>query len=749
MTHSATARILKAVNALIVILLTAGLGATYWYVWRPLPQRSGSVAAPVAAPVAVSFDSLGEPHIRASSQQDAWIVQGYVTAQDRLWQMDSLRRYASGTLAEVLGPAALDTDRDMRRLRLRRLAEAAYVRLPATDRAGLADYTLGVNEFIATHLDNLPIEFTLLGYQPRPWSAIDSLLVGLYMFRDLTTTWRDEIAKRAMLADGDAGKVNFLFADRAGNEPAPGSNGWAIAGSHTASGKPLLSSDMHLAYSLPGIWYMAHLQAPGLDVAGVTLPGVPGVVVGHNQHIAWGITNLQFDVQDLYSEKLDDRTGRYLYQGNIEQARGEREIIQVKGARAVEMATWVTRHGPLFIVDGHEHLALRWTAAEPGLFQFPILDIDRAENWQQFTTALSRWVGPGSNFVYADTAGNIGYHAAAMLPKRRGYSGDVPVDGSSGNFDWDGFIPFEQLPSVYNPASGIIASANQNPFPRDYPYPVNGNFAPPYRVLRIRELLSAHNGWRAADMLGVQGDIYSAFSKFLSVQVVAAVDKRGAHNVALDPAVALLRAWNGSMDKDLGAPFLISLVYQHVRSSVAGVAAPGNGQVYEFNMGPSVIETLLRERPDGWFQDYDAMLLRALMDAVDEGKRIQGRDVQRWRYGNYLRIEIDQPVIHAALRKLPGIGKALDFFEIGPVAMSGSATTVRQTTRALAPSMRMTADLGDWDRSLLNIQIGQSGQPLSSHYKDQWNDYYNVKSYPMQYGKVVAKQTLEFRPGAK
>jgi penicillin amidase len=333
-----------------------------------------------------------------------------------------------------------------------------------------------------------------------------------------------------------------------------------------------------------------------------------------------------------------------------------------------------------------------------------------------------------------------------MLPKRRGYAGDLPVDGSSGDFDWDGFIPFEQLPSAFNPASGIIASANQNPFPADYPYPVDGNFAPPYRVLRIRELLSAHNGWRAADMLGVQGDIYSSFSKFLAAQVMAAVDQRGAHNVSLDPALALLRAWNGRMDKDLAAPFLMALVYQHVRSSVADVAAPGKGQVYEFNMGPAVVEKLLRERPDGWFQDYDAMLLRALTDALDEGKRIQGRDIQRWRYGNYLRIEIDHPIIHPALGKLPGIGKALDFFEIGPAPMSGSTTTIRQTTPALSPSMRMNADLGDWDRSLLNIQIGQSGQPLSSHYKDQWNDHYNVRSYPMQYGKVVAKQTLEFRP---
>jgi penicillin amidase len=722
------------------------LAALYWYVWRPLPQRSGAVTAPVAAPAAVSFDTLGVPHIHAASQEDAFIAQGYVTAQDRLWQMDSLRRLAGGNLAEIIGPQVLDLDRESRQLRLRRIAEDGYMKLPPEDRAAFAAYALGVNRFIATHLHDLPVEFTLLGYQPRPWSAVDSLLVCLNMYRSLTTTWKNDLIERSMLEDGDASKVNFLFAARAGDEPLPGSNGWAIAGNRTASGKPILSNDMHLEYSLPAIWYMAHLEAPGLDVSGVTLPGVPGVVVGHNQRIAWGITNLEFDVQDLYVEKMDD-AGRYLFHGQVEQARQEREFIQVKGQRPVEMNVWVTRHGPLLVMNAPERISLRWTAAEPGFLQYPVLDIDRARNWQQFTTALARWAGPGSNFVYADVDGNIGYHAAGKLPKRHGFAGDLPLDGSSGDFEWDGYIPFDQLPSAYNPPSGIIATANQNPFPADYPYPVNGTFAPPDRALRIRALLSARSGWRAPDMLAVQTDIFSAFSKFLAAQVVAAYDRRGSRNVALDPSVALLRAWDGRMDKDQAAPFLISLLYQHVRTSVAESASPGKGELYTYPIGPAVIEKLLRDRPDGWFRDYDATLLRALVDAVEEGKRIQGENVNRWKYGEYLRIEIDNPIVHPAMQRIPVIGKLLDIFEIGPAPMSGSATTVKQTTRTLAPSMRMNADLGDWDASLLNVQIGQSGQPLSSHYKDEWNDYYNGHSYPMQFRKVHAKSTLELRPG--
>ena len=411
----------------------------------------------------------------------------------------------------------------------------------------------------------------------------------------------------------------------------------------------------------------------------------------------------------------------------------------MKGKPGVEMTTWVTRHGPILIADGKERLALRWTAAERGMFQYPFLDVDRAGNWREFTAALARLPGPGSNFVYADVDGNIGYHAAGALPRRHNYRGDVPVDGASGNFEWDGYIPFDELPSVYNPPSGLIVSANQNTFPENFPYPVNGIFAPPYRAQQIRALLSARNGWRAEDLLAVQKDVYSAFSHFLAGQLVGAYQRRNVHNPGLDGAVDLLRVWNGQMDKDMAAPFLVTLAYQHLRRSVAENASAANGLAYEFAMAPVVVERLLRERPAGWFGDYDELLLRTLADSVDEGRRMQGRDPKRWHYGEYLRVAIHNPVMH----EVPLVGK---YFDIGPAPMSGSSSTVKQTTRALAPSMRMNTDLGDWERSQLNIPIGQSGQILSSHYKDQWADYYNARSYPMQFGKVDVKSTLVFKP---
>ena len=740
MTGSLASRAVKCVNWLIAGIALMAAAAVYWFAWRPLPQRSGTIRAGVSAPVQVRFDALGVPHIRAANPDDALFAQGYVTAQDRLFQMDLLRRFNAGELAEVFGALAVESDRDSRRLRMRRIAEEAYTVLPPADRAAFAAYTRGVNEYIRTHLDKLPVEFSLARYQPRPWSVVDSLLICLYMFRDLTTTWRDELIKQDMLQHGDREKVNFLWPMAPGADQQPGSNAWALAGTRTASGKPLLSNDMHLGYSIPGIWYMTHIDAPGLNVSGVALPGCPGIISGHNQRIAWGMTNLHFDVQDLYLEKIDERTGRYVFRGALEQARAEREIIRVKGAAPVEMIIWNTRHGPLLVNNDGNRYALRWTAGVRGFVQYPILDLNRAGNWQEFLAALARFPGPGQNFVYADVDGNIGYHAAGKLPKRIGYAGDLPVDGSSGDFDWDGYIPFEELPSVYNPPGGMIVTANQNPFPVGYRYPVNGNFAPPNRFHQIRSLLGARKDWRAEDLLAVQRDIYSSLNHLIASQLVTAYDKRNAHTSTLDAAVNLLRGWNGQMDQNLAAPLIAQLAYQHIRSSIGEAAAPGKGATYEANLAPVVVERLLRERPAGWFADYNEMLLRALTDAVEEATRMQGRDLSRWRYGNYLMIRIDHPVIH----QVPWIG---GYFDIARVPMSGSSTTVKQTTIRLAPSMRMNADLGDWENSLLNITTGQSGQILSKHYRDEWRSYYYGKSFPMQFGGVEVKSTLVFEAG--
>lgn len=717
------------------------LVAVYWFFWRPLPQTSGKLEAPVTQRVTVIRDHLGVPTIRAANEGDLLFAQGYVTAQERMWQMDGLRRFSAGELAEIIGPGGLELDRESRKLRMRHIAEQIYTELHPNDRAQFAAYARGVNHYLNTHKGRYSFEFAILGYDPRPWSVIDSILVGLYMYRNLTTSYPEKLVKRTLLQGGDPEKVKFLFPLRAGSEMIPGgdvqpgSNAWAVSGAHTVSGKPLLSNDMHLEYSIPGIWYMTALQAPGLHVVGVSLPGVPGVIVGHNEQIAWGVTNLHFDVQELYTEKLDSASGRYLFKGQIEQAQLERETIRVKGQPAAEFRHWVTRHGPLIIDSPDEHIALKWSAAQPGNFQFPFLEIDRAKNWAAFTAALTRFPGPGQNFVYADRAGNIGYHATGKLPVRRNYAGDLPVDGSSGEFEWDGYIPFEQLPSAYNPPSGYIVTANQNPFHADAGLTVTGIFASPYRSNQIRDMLRAKAKLAPEDSLRIQKDVYSGFTHWFARQLTEAADRKQVNNPVLHDVLPMLKDWNGQMEKDKAAPFVATVAFQHFRRAMANVASPGNGSAYETQMSVSAVARLLRERPSGWFADYDEALVRALADAVDECRRMQGSAVNKWFYGRYLQLAVNHPIGH----QLPLVAP---YFDIGPVPMSGGSTTVKQTTTRLGPSERFNADLANWDNSLLNVPIGQSGHVLSRHYKDEWNAYYAGSSFPLLFDKPEVKDTL-------
>ena len=717
---------------LIAVLLVLALGVVYWFGYRVLPKTSGQISAPIAAQATIVRDSLGVPHIRAGSQEDAFFLQGYACAQDRLWQMDAMRRVARGELSEVIGPRTLESDQVQKRLRVSRLADQYTKTLKPDARMVMAAYARGVNYFIETHRDGLPVEFTLMKYDPRPWTIADSISIGLYMSATLSTSWKAEVLKGNMLQGGDPELVNYLFPTRVGMEMQPGSNAWAVSGAHTASGKPLLANDPHLEFSNPSTWHMNHLMAPGFNVTGASLPGVPTVIIGHNDRIAWGVTNLGFDVQDLYIEKMNVQNGQYVFQNQVLQAAPERDFIRIKGAQTVDTVNWVTRHGPVWINENGQVLTLKWLAAEQGDYELPFLEIDRAKNWTEFRAALKKYVVPAQNFVYADVDGNIGYQVGGRLPIRK-YAGDVPVDGSSGHFEWEGFIPFEENPSVYDPPGGMVVTANQNPFPANFPYTNHGEYAPVFRARQIADMLKAKKGLKPEDMLVVQKDVYSASAHHLAKAVLQAVEKRGATNPALTDAVNALKGWKGQMDKDQAAPMVITLVYQHLRRSLAERAAPGKANNYEPVAASAVIERLLQERPENWFRDYDQLLLRCLLDGVEEGRRMQGKNVNKWRYGLYNEVTIRQPV----LDQIPWIGK---YFDIGPERMSGSSTTVKQTSRRVGPSMRMVVDLSNLDKSLQNITIGESGQPFSWHYHDQWDEYYVGKSFPMQFGNVKGSE---------
>ena len=737
--------LLWTINLSIAVLLLAGLAAAYWFGWRTQRDISGLILAPISVKATITRDERGIPHIVAANREDAIFLQGYVTAQDRMWQMDALRRLAGGELAEVLGRGGMDSilesDRDAHRWRLSRIAEAQERALKPEARVVLAAYARGVNYWLETHRGLLPPEFALLNYDPRPWRIQDSLLVALEMGRSLTNTWREKTNKLQMLDGGDTAMVNFLYPRRTGGEVQPGSNAWVISGAHSASGKPILANDPHLEWSVPSAWHLVHLRAGDLDVAGASLPGVPAVIIGHNRRIAWGVTNLGFDVQDLYREQIDLRSGRYLFQGRIEQAVLERDVIAVKGSPLIPVDTWITRHGPIFLNENNQIYSMRWIAAGSEPLDFPFLDVDRANNWNEFNSALERFAWPAQNFVYADVDGNIGYHATGQLPVRPpNCISDVPLDGPSGQCEWQGFIPYEKLPQAFNPPSGMIVTANQNPFPADFSWPVDGRFASKYRSQEIRALLKSRPQWSPSEMLTIEKDVYSAFAHFFAGQIVAAWNKNPNGSTQIRSAIDLLRSWDGQMEVGSAAAMIAMLAYDDFRNAMAERAARGRAPAFESSMlAPEVVEKLLRERPMGWFSDYDSLLLKSLANAIERGARLQGSRLSRWNYGKYNQLKVENPV----LGHLPLVGK---YFNLGPALMSGSPTTIKQISRRLGPSLRIVTDLGDLDRSLQNTTMGESANPLSGHYSDQWSAYYNGHSFPMEFDKVIAKQVLTVNP---
>ncbi|MBV8808907.1 MAG: penicillin acylase family protein [Acidobacteriaceae bacterium] len=726
--------------AVLVVLIAF---AVYWYAVRPLPKTSGEITAPIRANATIKRDARGVPHIEAASWQDAIFLQGFVTAQDRLWQMDALRRLGEGELAEVFGQGALAQDERTRRMRLGEIADAGVTRLRPQDRTVFIEYARGVNYFIDRRRGDYSLEFSIPGreYAPKPWTIKDSLAIALVMYRTLTDDSKNDFDRGVLLSAGaDPEKFQILFPAVQGQFVSPGSNAWAVSGTHTMDGKPILANDPHLEYGIPGTWHLVHLKAPGLNVSGAALPGVPSVITGHNEQIAWGVTNLAADVMDLYAEQMDDSTGRYAYQGTVQQAQLDRQFIGVKGAKPAEVDIWVTRHGPVIFHQNGRSYSMRWSATDG--FGFPFFDLDRAQNWQQFRSALAVFWGPGQNFAYADKSGHIGYQATGAVPIRGNFESNVPLDGASGKFEWNGYIPFDQLPSFCDPAGGIVATANQDPFPSSFPYRVNGRYDDAYRVDQIRARLRAKPRLTVSDMLAIQKDVYAAYDHFLAEQVLAACQKKGSRDELVRDSIPLLRGWNGQMDKDEAAPMMVEALSDNLRQSMVRLSLQPGRENTEIAVLPrwGVVQNLLDTRPAGWVanNDWDTWLLNNFSAALQEGRKRQGSRVASWRWGRLLEWTFAHPVG----KQLPLVS---GYFDIGPIQMSGSGTTVKQTTPSLGPSERMVVDLGTLDESVQNLAVGESGYVASRHYKDQWSAYYVGKSFPMEFDNVHATDVLRVR----
>jgi len=755
----------------------------YWVAESALPQLDGRLqVSGLSSPVTVARDGHGVPTIEAATLEDLFFAQGYVTAQDRLWQMDVMRRFGGGELSEILGEDTLKIDREQRILGLRAASRKSLEMASPHDRSFFEAYARGVNAYIKAHADRLPIEFWILHYSPTPWLAEDSLVIASSMVKDLNYHYFfDALERERILAKLGPELTADLFVNRSWHDrpptvmredlqqpdnragdsddededapddsvtrdfskgpsteglPVNGSNDWVVSGAHTVTGRPLLSDDMHLGHQMPNLWYEAHLHSGNFDVAGVTLPGMPAVIVGHNQRLAWGFTNVGPTVTDVYIENFN-QDGAYQTPKGWIQPEHRVEVIRVKGKPDVTIDVKITRHGPIIteLVPGEtRQLALRWTLYD-GL-RIPFFDVNAAQNWDEFQKAFSLLDAPGQNVVYADVDGNIGYHATGKVPIRAAGDGSLPVSGADDAHEWTSFIPFEKLPSVYNPPSGVIATANGRIAPDKYPNSISMEWEAPWRTERIYHVLESGRQFSGADMLALENDIHSEPDLFAAERFVYAVDHASKPSARVKQAADLMRGWDGRMLASSAAPTVAENSIRQLRRLLLEPKlgpAPADPKLedellswetYAWENRSVWLENILLHRPKRWlpekYPSYDELLTAAVEAAVDAPD--VPKDLAVWRWGKFNAVEIQHPV----LGKIPLLRH---WSGPGVQEQSGSGYTVKAVTRHHGPSERFTANLADLDQSTLNLVTGQGGNFLSPYYMDQWKAWYEGTTF--------------------
>jgi penicillin G amidase len=778
---------------------------------RTSPQQNAVQLKGIKDRITIRRDERGIPYVEAQNDEDLFFGQGYATAQDRLWQLDLFRRTARGELAEVLGAGpnnlAIDQDKLHRTYGFAQAAEAEYAKASPQTRTMFEAYARGVNAY-ASSLDpkSMPLEFQILQYSFRPWTPPDSLIVVKIFAEALSDTWRLDIMRQALsvlpaekraellpeispidvLVVGKDTQSKMKSSARLKPEPVSAdalaklaynqeiavaaldrigfyaeglaaSNNWVVSGKHTVTGKPLLSNDPHLRATAPSIWYMVHLSAPGARVAGVTAAGLPGVVIGHNERIAWGFTNVGPDVQDLYIEKFNpDNPKQYQTPSGWQDVVIRHEEIKVRkgiGSSEHDITNFdvtVTRHGPIIFEGDGKRYALRWTALDPSKNNPDSTQaLNRAGNWKEFNAALESFTAPAQNIVYADVDGHIGYHAAGVVPIRKSGDGSVPYDGATDAGEWNSYIPIAKLPTVYDPPSGIIVTANQRIVGTDYPYFLTHQWAQPYRARRILDLLSEKPKLSSEDFRRILGDVYTiagvSFTreavKLMRPKLTPADEKLKAHLDAFEK-------WDGRVNAESNVAPLMAYLRLNFRSKIL-TAALGQELVknYQWNNFDTTLDRVIKEQPATWlpkeFPSY-ADLLRACYDeAVATLTKNLGADESKWTWGEMTKARFPHPLSGAPL-----IGAQ---FAIPPFPQNGTGGFIGATVNVgQSVSMRLIADPSDWDKTQQGIALGESGSPKSPHWSDQLADWRAVtpREFPFTQPAILkaTKETLILEP---
>jgi penicillin G amidase len=749
-----------------------------------LAQTSGKIKLKgLQKSVSVLRDPWGIAHIYAETKDDLFFSQGFVAAQDRLWQMEIWRRVGGGELAEILGLGAVERDRFARLVRYRGDMKVEYESYAPDAREIIEAFVRGVNSFIDLSKDRLPVEFQLTGIKPGLWTPEVCLtrMAGYVMTRnaqneilraqlvrefgkEFVDEWIETDPPRkieipeGLDLDGIDSKV-LAAAAQAGSpvrfNPDDGSNNWVIDGTLSSTGLPILANDPHRAITLPSLRYLVHLVGPGWNVIGAGEPALPGVAAGHNDRVGFGFTIVGIDQQDLYVEETNpENPNEYRYRGKWVKMRVEREQVKVKGEpspRNIELK--FSHRGPVVYEDPGRRraYALRWVGSEPGTAGYlASLALNRARNWPEFLKALERWKVPSENLVYADVDGNIGWVAAGMTPIRKGWSGLLPVPGAEGRYEWQGFLPLSELPHSFNPSGHYIATANHNILPPGYRRELGYEWALPLRFLRIAEILNTPKSkFTVADFQKLQHDEVSLTARDLT----ALLREVKIGKPEQKPYVEMLTNWDCVLSKDSGAAALFEVWLTKLTPAVFKAHLPAKAWQLVANR-ISIVKTIdaLKHPQRRWFGSdasagRDAILLNSLDEAVSETKSRMGDDIAKWRWGA-LHIA---PFTHAlakdeassALLNLPSVERGGD----GNTVNSTSGSSFRQTNGA---SFREILDVSDWDRSVATSVPGQSGQPLSKHYIDLLPMWAEGRYFPLLFNKqkveAMAKERLTLEP---
>jgi penicillin G amidase len=774
--------------AIILLALVIVLGG-YFYLTTSLPQTDGEQKlAGLSAPVTVIRDASGIPHIEAENLTDAAYSLGFVHAQDRLWQMETNRRIGAGRLSEILGKTAIDKDRFLRTLGVYAAAKRTFDELDDKTKNLMQAYAKGVNGFLETRTGALPIEFLILGFEPEPWSVYDSVVWTKMMSWDLSKNWGKELERMRLLrrltpeqvADllppnpGDLvsplpdfretyktamGEADTLFAMMP--EPLPegaGSNNWVVSGKNTVSGKPILANDPHLGLAAPALWYFAHLKTPEISSIGATLPGVPAIILGRNENIAWGFTNTGPDVQDLFIEKINPENPlEYKTPEGWAQFELREEVIKIKDDAAITIRVRTTRHGPVLsdavksmrdaLADDHV-IAFAWTALKEGdLTPTSASDMMQAKNWDDFKEAIRTFTSPQQNMVYADIDGNIGYYAPGKVPIRDAENeamGRMPVPGWLDKYDWKGEIPFEKLPQAYNPERGYHYTANEKIVPNDYPYFLSVDWSKPYRANRVAERLEQEEKHSIQTFMDMQSDVKSLMAEeFLEILLAT----KPADEIARK-ALTELSIWEGTMTKEGAAPLIFNA---WVRQLNKYVYADEMGDLFKgyWKQRPLFLKKVLlgQNGRQKWCDDVTTdqkescadILSKSLSVALADLSERYGDDISDWNWGeahfahsDHLPFSHVKPLNMLFDIKVPSMG---DTFTMN-VGRNRLKDEKQPFANVHAASLRAIYDMSDLNNSIFIHSTGQSGNIMSPFYDDMAEDWANMKYRKMTTDKA-------------